>query len=38
MFEMTIILMAITVLGMMAYELTLNVEEGDWGEKANSFF
>ena len=38
MFEMTIVLMATAVLGMMAYEFTRVSRENDWGEKAHSFF
>ena len=38
MFEMTMVLMAIAVLGTIAYEFTRVTRENDWGEKAHSFF
>jgi len=38
MFEMTLILISLTVLGIMAYEYSLNGVDSDRGEKAISFF
>ncbi len=38
MFEMTLILTAVTIVGIMAYEYSLNIGESDWGEKAKRFF
>ena len=39
MFEMTLILAAVTIVGIMAYDYSLNTTvENDWGEKAKRFF
>ena len=38
MFEMTMVLMAATILGTIAYEFTMMVQGREWGENASSFF
>ena len=38
MFEMTMVLMATAVLGMIAYEFTMTLRGREWGENASSFF
>jgi hypothetical protein len=38
MFEMTMVLMAAAVLGIIAYEFTMMLRGREWGENANSFF
>jgi hypothetical protein len=38
MFEMTIVLMATALLGIIAYEFTMMIKGREWGENASSFF
>jgi len=38
MFEMTLVLMATTVLGTIAYELAMMIQGREWGENASNFF
>ena len=38
MFEMTIVLMAMVVLGIIAYEFTMMLRGREWEENASSFF
>lgn len=38
MFEMIMVLIAIAVLGTIAFEFTMMLRGREWGENANSFF
>lgn len=38
MFEMTMVLMATAVLGMIAYEFIMTLKGREWGENASNFF
>lgn len=38
MFEMSMVLMATTILGIIAYEFTMIAKGREWGENANNFF
>jgi len=38
MFEMSMVLIATTILGIIAYEFTMMLRGREWGENANSFF